>query len=106
MNDIAHISFAGGGLIVPAQTPYECELLVEHIEASTRRHGYVRLDVNRRHWTISMNNGLGAVCASCSQWPEHLTYPSGATGRLSVISSRATLCTNGSCALAPAYGQA
>jgi len=31
VKDIAHISFDGGGLIVPAQRPYERQLLVEHI---------------------------------------------------------------------------
>ena len=106
MKDVAHISFEGGGLIVPVHTPYERELLVEHVEASTKRLGSVQLEVNRRHWTISMNNGLGAVCAACSQWPDNLTYPSGATGKLSVVSTRAAPCTDGTCELAPAGGEA
>ena len=39
MKGIAHVSFQGGGLIVPAQTPYERQLLFEHVEASAKQHG-------------------------------------------------------------------
>ncbi len=76
MKDVAHISFKGGGLIVPAQTPYERELLFENAEVYTKRHGSVRLKVNRRQWTISRPNGHREVCASCSRWLNNLTYRS------------------------------
>lgn len=39
MTDVAHLSFRGGGLLLPAHTPYERELLIEYIEATTKRHG-------------------------------------------------------------------
>ena len=68
MKGVAHISFEGGGLIVPAQTPYEREMLFEHVEVSTKRYGRVWLDVNRGHWTISLRNGDREACASCSRW--------------------------------------
>jgi hypothetical protein len=75
MKGFAHISFAGGGLIVPAQTPYERELLVEHIEASTRRHGSVQLEVNRRHWTVvSLSKGHREGCATCSRRLDRRRY--------------------------------
>jgi len=106
MNDIAHISFKGGGLILPVHTAYERELLVEHVEASTKRHGCVLLQVNRRQWTISMRNGLRPVCVSCSQWPDEFTYPRGSTGRLSVVSARATPCADVACELAQAGADA
>ncbi len=99
-NDVAHISFDGGGLILPVKTPYERELLVEHVEASTKRHGRVRLEVGRDQWVISRQSGAREVCAVCSQWPENLSYPTGSTGRLSVIRTGAALCTDGTCQLA------
>jgi hypothetical protein len=74
MNGIAHVSFPGGGLIVPAHTPYERELLFEHVEASTKRHGDVRFGFNRQQWRISLHNGRREVCASCSRWLDNLTY--------------------------------
>ena len=39
MKGIAPVSFRGGGLMVPAHTPYDCELLFEHVEAAPKRHG-------------------------------------------------------------------
>ena len=100
MNDIAHLSFRGGGLFLPAHTPYERELLVECVEASTKRYGHLLLEVNGRHWNISMSNGFRPVCLSCSQWPDDLTYPGGSSGALSVVSSRATPCMEITCELA------
>lgn len=101
MDHIAHLSFSGGGLILPAHTPYECELLVESVEATTKRYGRVGLEVNGRHWTISMGDRVRPVCVSCSQWPGNLAYPGGSSGTLSVVSSRATPCTEITCELAP-----
>lgn len=74
MKDVAHISFEGGGLIMPAHTPYERQMLIEHLEVSAKRHGRIRLDMNRRRWTISMNNGAGEVCTSCTRSRNDLTY--------------------------------
>jgi hypothetical protein len=74
MKNVAHISFEGGGFIIPAHTPYEREMLVEHLEVSTKRHGRIRLDINRRRWTISVNDGAGEVCTSCTRPADHLTY--------------------------------
>ena len=99
MNDIARLSFAGGGMILPVRTSYECELLVEHVEAYARRHGHLRLDIDRRRWTIRTSTGFRPVCVSCSQWPDGLAYPGGSTGGLSVISSLAEPCTDISCEL-------
>jgi hypothetical protein len=74
MNDVAHISFKGGGLIVPVETPYERELLFEHVEVYTKRHRSVRLEVDRRQWTISRPNGRRELCASCRRWLDSSTY--------------------------------
>jgi hypothetical protein len=74
MKDVAHISFEGGGFIIPVETPYDRELLFEHAEESTKRHGSVRLDIDRRHWTITTRDGPAMVCATCPRWPEKLTY--------------------------------
>lgn len=49
MQGTAHISFDGGGLILPAQTPYERQLVFEHVEASTKRYGHVALSAKGLH---------------------------------------------------------
>lgn len=93
-------------MLLPAHTPYERELLVECVEATTKRYGLLRLEIDGRHWTIRMSRGLRPVCVSCSQWPRALTYPGGATGLLSVVSSRAATCLDTGCALAQAGAHA
>jgi hypothetical protein len=65
MKGIAHVSFQGGGLIVPAHTPYERELLFEHVEASAKQRGGVRLDWRHQQWTVRVSNGQREVCAAC-----------------------------------------
>ncbi|HVN85274.1 MAG TPA: hypothetical protein VMW17_10555 [Candidatus Binatia bacterium] len=100
MNDIAQLSYKGGGIILSAQTPYERELLVECIEATTRRHGPLVLHVSGRHWSIRISDGVHPACVSCSQWPSHLAYPGGSSGTLVVVSSRAAPCTKLACGLA------
>jgi hypothetical protein len=76
MKGFAHILFAGGGLIVRVQTPYERELLVEHLEAYTGRHGSVRLELNRRQWTVTRDTGHREPCAACSRRLPKMTYRS------------------------------
>ncbi len=74
MRGIAHISFQGGGLIVPAHTPYERQLLFEHVELFTKRRGGVRLSLNGRLWTICVKAGSREVCAVCPRLLDTLTY--------------------------------
>ena len=76
MKGIAYVSFhQGGGLIAPAHTPYERELLFEHVEASAKQHGGVRLDWRHQHWTVSLSNGQREVCAACRRAVDNqMTY--------------------------------
>jgi hypothetical protein len=76
MHATAHISFEGGGLILPAQTPYEQQLLFEHVEASTKRYGHVGLSAKGRHWTISLNAVLRQLCTRCPRLLQAFTYRS------------------------------
>ena len=77
MKGVARISFHGGALFVPVKTPYERELLFEHIDLYTRRHGRVRLEFNRREWSVSLTNDHPAVCTSCRRRLDALTYAMG-----------------------------
>ena len=74
MKGMARVSFPGGGLIVPAHTPYDRELLFEHVEACAKQHGCVRLDWRHEHWTVSVSNGQREVCAACRRSLNNLTY--------------------------------
>jgi hypothetical protein len=66
MQRTAHISFPSGGLILPAQTPYEQQLVFEHAVASAKRHGRIELSANGRHWKVSRDAALHELCGRCS----------------------------------------
>jgi hypothetical protein len=71
---VAHISFEGGGLVVPTQTAYEREVLFEHAEASTRRYGHIQLDTDGGRWVVSLKNRQRQTCAMCKLWLDNFTY--------------------------------
>jgi hypothetical protein len=74
MHRTAHISFAGGGLVLPAHTPYERQLVFEHVEASARHYGQIGLSANGRHWRISRASAHRNLCARCFRSLHDLTY--------------------------------
>ena len=75
MKGVARISFHGGALLVPARTRYDHEVIFEHVESYARRHGTVRLELDRREFTVSYLNGVEhRVCDACRQPLELLTY--------------------------------
>ncbi len=80
MKGVARISFQGGALFVPVKTPYERELLFEHVALYTKRHGHILLELNRRHWTV--RRVLAAeqpqLCSGCGKRLDYLSYALGA----------------------------
>jgi hypothetical protein len=70
----AHISFRGGGLILPAVTPYQRQLVFEHFEASAKQHQNVGLRVQGRYWSISVKLARRERCAECVRSLHDLAY--------------------------------
>jgi hypothetical protein len=78
MKGVARISFHGGALLIPARTRYDQEVVFEHIETYARRHGTVRVELERKDFTVTMANDTDRrTCASCGQPLELLTYALG-----------------------------
>lgn len=64
----AHIVFAGGGFITPARTPYECELLNEHVLASVHHKQQMRIDIGRKSWLVKQADPNDPVaCSACDR---------------------------------------
>ena len=67
MAKIAHITFADGGVILPASTPYELEIAREHIRglASTKRSLAILIDGKR--WAVALVDTQCSMgdCATC-----------------------------------------
>ncbi len=64
MGQIAHIRYDGGALLLPAQDPYDRELVFEEAEFCARRHGSVGVQFGRKQMWISLAD-TGTPCESC-----------------------------------------
>jgi hypothetical protein len=64
----AHITYAGGGLVLPAHTPYDRQLLREHVLNRVRREEKVRITVGGMSWVVerpSKDHPIG--CDGCKR---------------------------------------
>ncbi len=78
MKGVARIVFQGGALLIPARSQYDQENVFDHVESYARRHGTVRLELNRREFTVScLTESERRTCANCKQQLESLTYALG-----------------------------
>jgi len=64
MRGVAHISFAGGGVFLPARNPYDREILAEHVADRVRCKGEVQVALDDRCWSVSLS-AVGASCSHC-----------------------------------------
>lgn len=62
---IAHVSFAGGGAFLPARTPYDLQMLVEHVLRLVRASGEVQVLVDDRRWIVHLRSGASTAWCSC-----------------------------------------
>jgi len=76
MHRTAHITFTGGGLILPAHTPYDRQIIFEHVEAAAKHHELLGLRANGHYWSISHNTARLELCAPCSRGVHALAYRS------------------------------
>jgi hypothetical protein len=65
-NGVAHISFVGGGLFLPARTPYDRELMIDYVAERVRSKGTIQVIVDERRWTVQRCARVrGRDCPSC-----------------------------------------
>jgi hypothetical protein len=77
----ARISFPGGGLVVPAHTPYERQQLLEHVRGCLRRAGTVRVRLDCTTWLVEWPDSGRPVCGGCGQPIRHaVSHRSGKAG--------------------------
>jgi hypothetical protein len=48
----AHITFMGGGLLLPASTPYDRQILREHVLSRARHVQDLQVKVGRKTWRV------------------------------------------------------
>ena len=65
MTGVARIRFAGGGIMLPARSPYDRETLWSALRHALHRRGAVQLDLDGRHWRLSWQQA--GECAGCQR---------------------------------------
>ena len=74
-NGIAHVSFRGGGIFLPARNPYDRELLLEHVAARVRSSGEVQVLLDGERWQVHPHRRSAAcTCAHCGDAVDAACY--------------------------------
>ena len=63
----AEIHFGGGGLVIPASSPYERQQLIEYVQSCVRSRGAVRVRVDHAIWLVESPALQRLVCGACAQ---------------------------------------
>lgn len=75
MGQVAHIRYDGGAVLLPAQDPYEREVVFEEAEFCARRHGTVGVQVGQKQMRVSPSAADGRrPCYACRQPMGMLTF--------------------------------
>jgi hypothetical protein len=73
---IAHVSFTGGGVFLPARDPYDRQTLIEHVSQRVRTKGRVQVLVDNHRWLVqSCVAPMAAACMACGQSADMACYP-------------------------------
>lgn len=65
MQGVAHISFAGGSVFLPARTPYERQTMIDYVADRMRLQATIQVIVDKQHWTVQASDP--AVAKRCSR---------------------------------------
>ena len=77
MNGVARIAAHDGGIVLPLRTPYDRQVLFEHVAHYAKRHGRVRLEFDRKQWSVSHATEHSPLCVGCNERPDKLAYSYG-----------------------------
>ena len=66
-NGVAHVSFRGGSMFLPARTPYDRQALLDHVGAHLRATGEVQVLFGERRWMVHVERrALPVYCLGCT----------------------------------------
>src|ERR1043166_6991505 len=62
---IAHVSFPGGGIFLPARSPYDRQILIELVTDRVHCTGEVQVLLDGERWRVQLRRGGCPRCAYC-----------------------------------------
>ena len=66
VSDVAHMQFSGGGLVMPADSPYDRQLLREHVQTLIQPGSPLQLRLRGNEWTVTRLSGVDPCCTACA----------------------------------------
>ena len=63
---IAHVHGRSGTLVVSAQTPYDRQMLREHLERLAGRDSSLTLEMDGTRWSVARRTARGPLCTRCA----------------------------------------
>lgn len=83
---IAHVSFKGGGMCLPARNPYDRQMLAEQVTSRARAMGMVQVLLDDDRWMVHTRIGSGgAHCARCGRWSTSVCHSDSHDGTYCVV---------------------
>ncbi len=89
--NVAHVEGGSGTFVLPARSPYDRQVLREHIEMLVGRVPMLTLGVHGTRWTVTRGPLPAARCTTCTQL----------LGRLSCSRGDAAVASCFDCAMQP-----
>jgi hypothetical protein len=80
VSSIARVHADCGTFVVPAQSPYERQLLREHVEMFIGRVSTLTLGMDGARWIVTRDTTVDSRCAKCTQFLGRLRCIRGADG--------------------------
>ena len=66
-SNIAHVQGGSGTFVAPAQSPYDRQMLREHVEQLVGHGSSLTLGLHGRQWIITRRSAADSPCMSCTQ---------------------------------------
>ena len=73
---IVQLFTASGGVVLPVQSPYDNEIVVDHLNHFVQRDGSVALRYGGQTWRVTAA-GASRPCRACHDTIVHLSYQLG-----------------------------
>ncbi len=67
VSDVAQMQFPGGGRVMPADSPYDRQLLRELVPTLVQGGDTLQLRLDENEWIVTRLSGAGRSCTACAQ---------------------------------------
>lgn len=71
---VAHVSYLGGGMFMPVRTPYDRQLLMDHIRDRAHSKSRVQVLIDKRRWLVDRFTAPTVHCSCCGERSNSACY--------------------------------